>query len=241
MAFEIPTGSALTVALDSSRTASRIVRSGATSLNAANGSSLSRGLVAGRFVERSVGINLPDANRTLRQSVFAGASIREALLELADLAGVAAQDGLVSSETTLTINGTRVSRGNIQTQIDRALVLISNLTQAATVRGGSFINGNSLPFQLQTTKFGGSLTINPQGLDPFSLGISRLDVSTSETARLSEVRLRSAAQTAGSRLDRLAQLQTALGQTNGFDQSLIRASANISGAVPIGALVNLSG
>lgn len=241
MAFEIPAGSALTVAVNSSRTASQITRTGATSLDAASGSSLSSGLIADRFVERSVRITLPDANRTLRQSVFAGTSIREALLELADLAAVAAQDGLVSSEAALTINGTRVSRGNIQTQIDRALVLINNLTQAATVRGGSFINGNSLPFQLQTTKFGGSLTINPQGLDPFSLGITGLDVSSSETARLSEIRLRNAAQTTGSRLDRLSQLQIALDQTNGFDQSLIRASANISGAVPVGALVNLSG
>lgn len=241
MVFEIPSGSALTVAVNSSRTASQITRTGATSLDAASGSSLSTGLIADRFVERSVRITLPDANRTLRQSVFAGTSIREALLELADLAAVAAQDGLVSSEAALTINGTRVSRGNIQTQIDRALVLINNLTQAATVRGGSFINGNSLPFQLQTTKFGGSLTINPQGLDPFSLGITGLDVSSSETARLSEIRLRNAAQTTGSRLDRLSQLQIALDQTNGFDQSLIRASANISGAVPVGALVNLSG
>ena len=241
MALEISSGSALTVALDSWRAVSRLVRSGRISFDAAQGLALSNGIVAGRFVERSVAINLPDANRTLRQSVFAGASIREALLELADLARVAGQDGLVSSETNLTINGTRVSRGNIQTQIDRAIVLINNLTQATTVRGGSFINGNSLPFQLQTTKFGGSLTINPQGLDPFSLGISRLDVSTSETARLSEARLRGAAQTVGSRLERLSQLQAALGQTNGFDQSLISASANISGAVPIGALVNLSG
>lgn len=138
MALEIPSGSALTVALDSRRAVSRLAQTSTTSFNAANGSSLSQGLIAGRFVERSV-------------------------------------------------------------------------------------------------------TINPQGLDPFSLGISRLDVSTSETARLSEARLRGAAQTVGSRLERLSQLQAALGQTNGFDQSLISASANISGAVPIGALVNLPG
>jgi len=45
--------------------------------------------------------------------------------------------------------------------------------------------------------------------------------------RLSEARLRGAAQTVGSRLERLSQLQAALGQTNGFDQSLISASANM--------------
>ena len=101
MALEIPSGSALTVALDSRRAVSRLAQSGGISFDAAQGSALSKGIVAGRFVERSVVINLPDANRTLRQSVFAGSSIREALLELADLARVAGQDGLISSETNL--------------------------------------------------------------------------------------------------------------------------------------------
>ena len=93
MALEIPSGSALTVALDSRRAVNRLAQSGGVSFDAAQGSALSKGIVAGRFVERSVVINLPDANRTLRQSVFAGSSIREALLELADLARVAGQDG----------------------------------------------------------------------------------------------------------------------------------------------------
>ena len=115
MALEILSGSAITVALDSRRAVIRLERSSGTSFNAAQGLAFSNGIVAGRFVERSVAINLPDTNRTLRQSVFAGASIREALLELADLARVAGQDGLVSSETNLTTNGSRVSRGNIQT------------------------------------------------------------------------------------------------------------------------------
>tara|TARA_B110000305_G_C19210329_1_gene525537 strand:- start:524 stop:703 length:180 start_codon:yes stop_codon:yes gene_type:complete len=42
-----------------------------------------------------------------------------------------------------------------------------------------------------------------------------------------EARLRGAAQTVRSRLERLSQLQAALGQTNAFDQSLISASANM--------------
>ncbi len=240
MAFEIPSASALTFALSSNRAASRLASVGVTSLDPANGTSLSNGLVAGRFIQRSAQINTAEANTVLRRSLFAGHAIRDALVELAGLAAVAANEGLVSSGTALTIHGTRVSSGNIQTQINRALGLINQLVDATNVRGGSFIDGGSLPFKIQTSKYGGTITINPQGLDPFSLGISSLDVSTGANARISQQQLLNAAQTAGSRLDRLSQLQLALGQSNAFSQNFVTASASFSGAVPTGTLVNLS-
>lgn len=59
-------------------------------------------------------------------------------------------------------------------------------------------------------------------------------------ARLSQAHLKTAITTAGIRLNRLTQLQAALGQTNAFDQSFIAATADISGALPVGAFVNLS-
>ena len=72
------------------------------------------------------------------------------------------------------------------------------------------------------------------------MGLANLDVSTAANARLSEARIESAVQIAGNRLDRLAQLRAALGQSSSFDQSLIAATTNISGTLPAGAFVNLS-
>ncbi len=175
------------------------------------------------------------------QSVYAAQTIRDALSELAGLASLAAQGGLTSNSTQLlSADGTRVSRGNIQAQLDRAVALINSLVDASAVGNANFIDGGGPAIRIQTSRYGGSVDILPQGLDTFSLGLANLDVSTQADAKLSRARLESASDTAGSRINRLVQLQSALGQTSAFDQSLIAATTNISGALPVGAFVNLS-
>ncbi len=241
MALEIPAGLALSVAVSSNRTASKLSSASATTLDPARATALSEGFVAGRYVTRSVTLDTAAASSALRQSVYAGTSIRDALKELSNLAELAAQGGLVSSSTALlSSDGTRVSRGNIQTQIDRAVGLINALVKASANGSANFIDANGPIIRVQTTKYGGTVSITPQGLDSNALGISNLDVSTTADALLSQQRLLNAASLAGSRLDRLTQLQSALGQTSGFDQSLIFASSSTSGTLPVGAFVNLS-
>lgn len=239
VAFEIPTGSALSVSVDGSRALTSVGIRSSSPIEGGRRVGLAGGLTAGRFIERSVEISTENARTALSQSIFAGTSIREALVELAGIASVAAQRGLVSSEGFL-INGTRVSAGNLQSQVDRAIGLIDKLVSASGIGSANFIDGQGLPISVQTSKFGGALTINPQGLDSRSLGISNLGLLTQAEAQLSEARLIDAVTTAGIRLERLTQLQSSLDQSTPFAQSFVTASASISGAVPVGALVNLS-
>jgi len=241
VAFEIPSGLALSAAVNFNKTASKLGRANTTTLDPARGTALPDGFVAGRYATQSVTLDTATASSALRQSVYAGASIRDALRDLAGLAELAVQGGLVSSSTSLlSSDGTRVSRGNIQTQIDRAVGLINALVNASANGSANFINGSGPVIRVQTTKYGGTISITPQGLDSTALGIDNLDVSTAANAQLSQGRLINAVSLAGSRLDQLSQFQAALDQTSSFDQSLIYASASTSGTLPIGAFVNLS-
>lgn len=241
MALDIPSGFSVSFAVSGAEAASRLRRSSPAALNGPNALALGEGTAADRFVERRVSINTETARQGLRQSVYAAQTIREALSELAGLAALAAQGGLTSNSTQLlSADGTRVSRGNIQAQLDRAVALINSLVDASAVGNANFIDGGGPAIRIQTSRFGGSVDILPQGLDTFSLGLANLDVSTQADAELSRARLESAFDTAGSRINRLVQLQSALGQTSAFDQSLIAATTNISGALPVGAFINLS-
>lgn len=241
MALDIPSGLAVSFAVTGSTAARRLASVPPVSLDAARGRGLGEGSIAGRFVERTVEINTATARQALNQSVYAGATIRSALRELSGLAQLAENGGLVSNSTyLLSADGTRVSRGNIQTQINRAIGLIDNLVGASASGSANFINGSGPAIRVQTSSYGGAINILPQGLDSRSLGLSGLDVSTSADARVARVRLDNAVLTAGNRLDRLRQLQTALGQGSAFNQSVVSATADISGALPVGAFVNLS-
>ena len=241
MALDIPSSQLIAFALDGTSAARQLSRAATTSLDAAQGRGLGDGIAAGRFIERSVTVSAAGAGQTLHQSIYAANAIRGALVELAGLARLAAQDGLVSDSTKLlSADGTRVSRGNIQTQINRALSLINNLVNVSGDGNANFIDGSGPAIRVQTSRFGGAINILPQGLDSTSLGLANLDISTSADARLSAARLEIAISTAGIRLERLTQLQSALGQGGGFNQALVAATADISGALPIGAFVNLS-
>jgi len=241
VALDIPSGQAVSFAVAGTQTASRLLSSSAVSLDPARGRSLGDGITAGRFVERTVNISTATARQALSQSTFAATSIRGALIELAGLAQIASQEGLVSeSVNLLSADGTRVSRGNIQAQLDRAIALINNLVDVSATGSANFIDGRGPAIRVQTSSFGGAISILPQELDSASLGLANLDVTSSAEARLSVARIESAIQTAGIRLERLTQLQTALGQSGSFSQSLVNVTADISGTLPVGAFVNLS-
>lgn len=241
MAFEIPHSQSVSFAVTGTRTAQRLQRTSSVTLDAIRASALADGTTVGRFVEQRVSIDTAAASQALRQSVYAGTTIRDALRELAGLARVAANEGLVSgSVNLLASDGTRVSRNNIQAQLDRAVALIDSLVGASALGNANFIDGQGPTIRIQTSRYGGAVSVAPQGLDITSLGLGNLDVLSASGARLTESRIEYAVSLAGDRLERLSQLRSALGQGGGFDQALIAATSNISGALPVGAFVNLS-
>lgn len=230
-----------TVAVESLQTLNR-VRSTSSSSQISNiAFNLSDTLQPNRFITQSVKLNIVDARRALSQAILAGTAIENALKQLAGLADIATKGGIVSSSTNLTIDGTRVSGLNIDSQINRAIRLIDRLVATANVAGANFISANSLQIKIQTTRFGGSLTIAPQPLNTSILGIRGLDFTSTDVAAQGEARLRRAAAIVGARLLSLQQLQTGLGQSSSFNQAFAQfISSSSSSAVPTGSLVNLT-
>ncbi len=240
MAIEFSSATALTQAVRNSQALQSVRASQPSVIDGVNSTALGDGIAAGRFVERVAIINVAQAQEGLRGSLTSGNAIRDALFELIGVARVAINEGLVSESTNFLVDGTRVSRGNIQAQFDRAVGLIDTLVAANQVGAANFIDGSGPAIRIQTSSYGGSITILPQGFDSASLGLQNLDVSSPANARLTEQRLIGAAQTAESQVIRLEQLQTALGNGTALGQSFTRFVTDISGAVPVGAFVDLS-
>jgi hypothetical protein len=241
VAIEFNAVAAQTIALDN-QAALRTVRSTSSASQISNVAfSLTDSLSPPRFVTQSIRLNINDARLGLSQAILAGTSIQKALEQLTDLANIATKGGVVSSSTNLTVNGTRVSGLNIETQINRAIGLINQLVGTANVKGANFISGNSLQIKIPTTRFGGSITVAPQPLNSSALGINGLKFTSVEEAGLGESRLRRAGAIAGARVLALQQLQSALGQSSSFNKALVQfISSSGAGAVPTGSLVNLS-
>ncbi|MBT3904792.1 MAG: hypothetical protein HOB79_05555 [Rhodospirillaceae bacterium] len=241
MAIEFNAVAAQSIALDN-RAALEFVRPTTSTSKIANVAfNLTDSLSPGRFVTQSIRLDINDARRGLSQAILAGTSIQKALEQLTQLADLATKGGVVASDTNLTVDGTRVSGLNIETQINRAIGLINRLVATANVKGANFISSSSLQIKIPTTRFGGSITVTPQPLNSSALGIDGLKFTTVEEARLGEARLRRAGVIAGARVLALQQLQVGLGQSSSFNQALVQfISSSSSGAVPTGSLVNLS-
>jgi hypothetical protein len=241
LAIEFSSVTAPTVAVESLQTLSK-VRATSRSPQIPNiAFNLSDTLKPNRFNTQSVKLDINDAQRALSQAILAGSSIEKALKQLADLAKIATNGGIISSSAKLTIGGTRVSGLNIDTQINRAIGLLDRLVASANVGGANFISANSLQIKIQTTRFGGSLTITPQPLNSSILGIRGLDYTSTDVAAQGEARLRRAAAIVGARVLTLQQLQTGLGQSNSFNQAFAQfISSSSSSAVPTGTLINLT-
>jgi hypothetical protein len=241
VAIEFNVVAAQTIALDNQATLSSVRTTSSSSRISNVAFDLTDRLSPSRFVTRSIKLNINDAQRGLSQAILAGTSIQKALEQLTGLAELATKGGVISPTTNLTVDGTRVSGLNIETQINRAIGLINRLVATANVKGANFISGNSLQIKIPTTRFGGSITVTPQPLNSSALGINGLKFTTLEEASLGEARLRQAEVIAGARVLALQQLQSALGQSSSFNQALVQfISSSSAGAVPTGSLVNLS-
>ena len=241
MAIEFSSVSAPTIAVEN-QVALNSIRSTSSSSRITNiAFELADSLRPNRFITQSIKLNIRDARLALSQAILAGVSIEETLKKLVNLADLATQGGLISPSTNLTVNGTRVSGLNIQTQINRAIRLINKLVATANINGANFISANSLQVKIQTTRFGGSLTITPQPLNSTALDINNLEFLTLDDAAFSAAKLGRAATTAGVRVLALQQLQTALGESSSFNQAFAQFVSSSSGlAERTGALINLS-
>ncbi len=198
------------------------------------------GLAPGSLDRSTLSLNIEDVGSLLKLAITAGHAILGALKSLQSAVAVADQTSLVSSSFGLKIDETRISRLNIQSQFKLTAERVKDLVKASEFAGGNLIFSEARNIQLQTSSFGGGVTISPQALDFAGLGIGDLDLMTDGGVNSAVAAVEKALDLAGLRLDRLAGLQKALNDPGAFSSGFIQIlGSGTSNVLPRGSLVNL--
>lgn len=183
-----------------------------------------------------------DAKTALSIAIFAGNGIVGSLKALKSSARLAGHEGLVSPTTNLTISGTRISRLNLNADTNRAIRLIDGLVAQSELTGANFISSSSPNIRISTSRFGGSIDIQPQPLDSIGLNLRSIDLLSAVGAADAEARLETAINTASRRVRGLEALQRAISSGDFSNQILSGLISSTSGAaLPLGSLVNVVG
>lgn len=141
------------------------------------GSSLDAAARADAESASPVTLNVTDARAALSTAIADARTILDTLAALHAAVAEARTSSLVGENVQLAVAGTRVSRLNIQAEGRRALADINALVVAAERNGVNFIASDSRSTEVQTTRFGGSVTLAPQPLDSLGLGFGAPELS----------------------------------------------------------------
>jgi len=185
-------------------------------------------------------LNISQASTVVGTSLIAGAGILSTLRALENGLSVATQSGIVSPNTNLLDGaGTRISRVNITSQAKRIIGAIDSLVDTAGIGSANLIASGGRRVTVQTTEFGGRITISPQPLDSLGLGISDLSALTANQAQSALAKVRTAITLAETRISNLEVLQSNLGQGSGVSQAFVRIiNGGDTAFLPRGSLVN---
>lgn len=212
MAIEISAGVATQLNLSSSAAAQQVSRALASSTSRATSPSrnLPDSLGLSLDARQNISLRTDVARRAVTNGITYGTRIIADLRQLEAQLSTAINQGLVSSRTELRLNETRVSRLNIGVAGNRALTAIDRLVDRAETGGVNLISSTQGRVTIQTTEFGGRVTVSAQPLDSAGLSIRDLSVLSSNEAIEARGRVNVAIATAQSRLESLAGLQRTL-------------------------------
>lgn len=124
----------------------------------------------------TIDLDATSARTALAGAVASARVIVDTLAALRDAVAEARTSSLVGSSAQLTVGGTRVSRLNIQAEARRALADINALVAAETRSGINLIASDTSAVEVQTSRFGGAITLAPQPLDSRGLGFGAPDL-----------------------------------------------------------------
>ena len=212
------------------------------SITAASGPSrvaLPEGLSTTRASPRVTDVSIEQARSLLSNSLTAAYQIRDALETLNDTVQLAATSSLTSSLSAVAPGGTRVSGVNIQATATRITQAIDSLVASTFSNGISLISSTSGPIRIQTTEFGGRISVSPQALDSAGLNIQNLDTVFRADAQDAKFRPDIAVANSLSRIATLETLASSLRFDTATSRSLANALSVSDGRDARGSLVNL--
>ncbi len=239
MAIEIGSSASLQFALDARQTLGSVAASAGTGPLRAADEDLPGNLRASRS-RGPVVLDINKGTTAVATALVASAGVLSALRALESGLRTALNDGLTSPITNhLSADGSRVSRVNITSQAQRVTKAIDKLVDSAAVGSANLISSTSRRISIQTTRFGGSVTVSPQPLDSAGLGIAELSALTHDEAELALAKVGNAIIIAERRIDNLNALQDGLGFGTPTSQLFLQlVNSGPSSFLPPGSLVN---
>ena len=116
---------------------------------------------------------------------------------------------------------------------------IDSLVDSAAIGSANLISSDSPRITLQTTKFGGRVTVSPQSLNTVGLGIADLSALSHRAAQAALARVQLAIGLAERRFNNLQALQTNLGLGSPVSQAFVQLiNGGTSEFLPRGVLIN---
>ena len=221
---------------------SSVGRTRAASVFGTDNVKLPDGLGTDAFSQTRISLSTADAKNHLTFAVAAGNAILDALNSLQSLAELADHRSLVSPSTALlTGSGTRVSQLNIDAQAKIIIDRIDALVATTQVRSANLISSSFGNARIQTSRYGGSISVLPQPLDSTGLGIANLDFLTDSGIDTAKSAIENARAVAGTRVGRLKSLHSALSGNDLFADGITAIIANSNSSVlPRGSVVNVT-
>ena len=224
------------LAVSRARSALAFERTAATTPSRATPDSLALSLDP----RQGITLRAADAATAVSRATAAGGQIVDQLRTLEEQLSTAINGGLISPRTGLRFDETRVSRLNITTAAGRALGAIDRLVARAETGSVNLISSRQGRVTIQTTEFGGRVTVRAQPLDTTGLDLAGISALTQDEAVTARTRVRVALRTAESRLSSLAALGDTLEFRGGTAQSFIQiGNEGLFESAVRGRLVNL--
>ncbi len=210
-----------------------------TTINSPSRLSLPTSVAGVSSSARPADITIEDARVLVSNALNAAYNIRDALESLSDIVNLAASTSLTSSASAVAPDGTRISGVNIQVAAARITDAINDLVASTAVNGLNLISSTSRSIRVQTTGFGGRITVNPQPLDITGLNIAELDTVYRADAQDAKYRLDVAISTALARIEALETLGRSLQFDTATGRGISRSIASGDGLSSRGFLIDV--
>ena len=181
----------------------------------------------GIFLDRST------AAVATASALFAGSNILTSLKALQATIQSAIDNGLTSPEPQTFATASTIRTNGATAKAKEVIGAINNLV------GANLISSTARDIIIQTTPFGGRLTVTPLPLDATGLDLTGLSVLSEAEATEALAKVQAAITTAEARITSLIALQISLGLANSINQaSVVAINAGNVGILPLGSLIN---
>lgn len=190
---------------------------------------------------RDIRIDVTRARQAVATAITAGETIKASLRTLDRLFSTATSGLSASNSDIIDTKESRVSRLVLDSQAGRLLDAIDRLVGKSGVGGANLISSSEDRITVQTTAFGGRLTVRAQPLDTTGLGLSDISARSHAVAVAGRSKISTALEIAADRLDHLRGLQRTLQFDTPTAQVAIEFQNNALFETSVrGGLVNLT-